>query len=220
LQEGPGERPLFLVHPVEGSVMAYRELAVALGSETTVYGLQCPALDGGPLPGSAEDLARAYRAAIRGAQPAGPYRLGGWSLGGVLAYEIAQQLRAEGEVVELLVLLDTLTPAAQRALEALGALPPVGEAAPNPRAAAVSRALAAATRAYSPAPTAGPLVLIRAAEGPALAPGDGWEALAQGGLRAHTIPGDHHSILTRAGQGPLLGLLRDQLRALPVSRRP
>jgi thioesterase domain-containing protein len=65
---------------------------------------------GEPLPATLEEMAADYVAAIRTVQPAGPYLIGGWSLGGVAAFEVAQQLSAAGERVELLALLDTTLP--------------------------------------------------------------------------------------------------------------
>ena len=59
---------------------------------------------------SLTSLATSHLAAIRGIQPRGPYRLAGFSLGGLIAYEMAQQLRATGEVVEMLFLLDSMAP--------------------------------------------------------------------------------------------------------------
>ncbi len=107
LQKGsPEVRPLFCVHPVGGEVVAYRELALRLGPERPVYGLQSPERP-------VEDvvaMAALYLEAVRQAQPTGPYHLVGWSMGGVVAYEMARQLVAEGERVETLALLDTLSP--------------------------------------------------------------------------------------------------------------
>lgn len=103
---GPG-RPLFLGHPSNGSVFCYRELAKHLGTERHIYGLQSPGLDAEP-PGrlGLEEMARGYVEAVRGVQPEGPYLLAGWSMGGVIAYEIAQQLLKRGERIALLALID------------------------------------------------------------------------------------------------------------------
>jgi amino acid adenylation domain-containing protein len=102
--------PLFCVHPVGGSVLCYAELARQLGPEQPCFGLQAPELAGGaPLP-RVEDRARTYIAAVRRVQPAGPYRLGGWSMGAVVAFEMAQQLTRQGEAVDLLALLDAECP--------------------------------------------------------------------------------------------------------------
>ncbi|NMO17644.1 amino acid adenylation domain-containing protein [Pyxidicoccus fallax] len=102
-------RPLFLVHGGGGGVSGYFELARHLGAHRPVYGLHT---DDTP-PESIEALAREYLAQVRDVQPRGPYRLGGWSFGGLVAYEMACQLQALGEPVELLALMDTLAPGTQ-----------------------------------------------------------------------------------------------------------
>lgn len=106
---GPGPRPpLFCVHAVDGHVLPYGPLAHRLGADQPVYGLMARGLDGpGEPPGSVEALAEEYVDAVRRVQPDGPYRLGGWSLGGLVAWEMARRLEAEGREVELLALFDT-----------------------------------------------------------------------------------------------------------------
>jgi len=107
LQAGSsGRRPLFCVHPVGGEVVAYRELARHLGAGQPVYGLQSP----DPPLEDLREMAARYAAAVREVQPAGPYRIAGWSMGGAVAYEIARQLRTLGERVEVLALIDSLSP--------------------------------------------------------------------------------------------------------------
>ncbi|HEV7667185.1 MAG TPA: amino acid adenylation domain-containing protein [Thermoanaerobaculia bacterium] len=103
-------RPFFFVHPVGGGVFCYTELVRALGDDQPVYGLQSPEGEAVAPPASLEEMAARYRVALRAAQPEGPYRLGGWSMGGVVAYEIARQLVAHGEEVEQLALLDVFAP--------------------------------------------------------------------------------------------------------------
>ncbi len=108
LQAGDGRRPFFCVHPVGGSVLPYAELARRLGPEQPFYGLQARGLDGDEvLPESIPAMAALYVTAVRAVQPHGPYLLGGWSMGGAIAFEMACQLRREGEEVALLALLDT-----------------------------------------------------------------------------------------------------------------
>jgi thioesterase domain-containing protein len=104
-----GRRPFFCVHPIGGNVLAYAELAQRLES-VPFYGLQSPDPAEGAL-GSVERMAEHYLAALRTVQPEGPYRLGGWSMGGVVAYEMARQAVAAGERVELLALIDSAPPA-------------------------------------------------------------------------------------------------------------
>lgn len=100
--------PFFCVHPGGGNVLCYLQLSQHLGPEQPFFGLQCPGVDGVREPlTSAADMAREYVAAIQLAFPHGPYALGGWSVGGVLAYEMAQQLRQAGQRVSLLALLDS-----------------------------------------------------------------------------------------------------------------
>ncbi|MES1245844.1 MAG: amino acid adenylation domain-containing protein [Acidobacteriota bacterium] len=104
--------PFFCVHPVGGGVHYYVHLAKRLGSDQPFYALQAPGPDDRvSLPqDTVEDLASSYVAAVRGLQPQGPYRLGGWSFGGVVAFEMAQQLARQGEEVELLALFDPTMP--------------------------------------------------------------------------------------------------------------
>jgi amino acid adenylation domain-containing protein len=105
--------PLFLVHPAGGNALAYVELATALGSDQPVYGLQSPGLENEQTPlARVEQMSALYLEAIRSVQPEGPYHLAGWSAGGVIAFDMAHQLRGAGHEVALLVLLDTYAPTA------------------------------------------------------------------------------------------------------------
>jgi amino acid adenylation domain-containing protein len=101
-------RPLFLGHPINGSVLCYRDLATRLPIDVPVYGLQARGLedDGEPLT-SVSDMAAELISEMQRLQPKGPYRLGGWSLGGVIALETALLLTQQGEVVEFLAIFDT-----------------------------------------------------------------------------------------------------------------
>jgi amino acid adenylation domain-containing protein len=103
--------PFFCVHPVGGGVFCYRELARYLGPDQPFYGLQARDLIRGHEPHSdLKTMAADYIEAMRSVQPTGPYRVGGWSLGGVTAFEIAQQLHKQGQNVSRLVLIDTVAP--------------------------------------------------------------------------------------------------------------
>ncbi|MEG4117287.1 amino acid adenylation domain-containing protein [Microcoleus sp. N9_B4] len=103
--------PFFCVHPIFGVVFPYVELAFGLGENQPFYGLQPKGIDGESSPlTSIEDMAADYIAALRTVQPKGPYFLGGWSFGGLVAFEMAQQLLAAGDEVALLAVLDTLAP--------------------------------------------------------------------------------------------------------------
>lgn len=101
-------RPFFCVHPVGGHVLCYLDLAAALGAEYPFYGLQAPARrTGGGHDLSLEALADRYLTAIKKVQPEGPYQLGGWSLGGLIAFEMGRQLQRAGEDVSCLALIDS-----------------------------------------------------------------------------------------------------------------
>jgi thioesterase domain-containing protein len=113
IQSRGNRSPLFCVHALFGSVLCFVELARALGTDQPLFGLQSVGLQGDDEPlADIEPMAAAYIAAMRSRRPHGPYRLGGYSMGGVIAYEMARQLREQGESTELLVLFDTYTPAA------------------------------------------------------------------------------------------------------------
>ena len=103
---------LFIVHGVGGNVMELFGFGRRL--DCPVYGLQAKGLDGNAEPNrSIADMAEYYLAAIRQKQPRGPYRLSGYSSGGLIAFEMARRLREQGEEVALLALLDTQTHASQ-----------------------------------------------------------------------------------------------------------
>jgi amino acid adenylation domain-containing protein len=113
IQPGGKRRPLFLIHPAGGHVFPYVHLANRLGSNQPCYGLQARGLEEGQEPHKRiEEMAAFYIDAVRTVQAKGPYLLGGWSMGGVVAFEMAQQLHALGENTALLALLDTRIPSA------------------------------------------------------------------------------------------------------------
>ncbi|MER6348134.1 amino acid adenylation domain-containing protein [Streptomyces sp. NPDC001595] len=103
-----GERtPLFAVHPAGGIAWCYAGLTARLGPGQPVYGIQARGLVGDePLPRTLHEEAVDYAERIRAIRPHGPYRLLGWSVGGVLAHTVAVLLQEAGEEVELLALLD------------------------------------------------------------------------------------------------------------------
>jgi amino acid adenylation domain-containing protein len=110
IQPHGSKRPLFFVHPSGGGVLGYIHLSRRLGVEQPFYAFQSPGLYGEGSHTTIESMAAEYVGALRLAQPEGPYQLGGWSLGGVIALEMAQQLQKQGDKVTLLALLDTRVP--------------------------------------------------------------------------------------------------------------
>jgi len=113
IQPSGNRRPFFLIHPAGGHVFPYVHLAHNLGSDQPCYGLQARGLEEGQEPHTRiEDMAAYYINAMRTVQNEGPYLLGGWSMGGVVAFEMAQQLHVQGQRVALLALLDARIPTA------------------------------------------------------------------------------------------------------------
>lgn len=110
VRTGPGARKLFLVHPLGGTVLCYHALAEHLAPTWSLYGLQSPSLSGVDGTATVTELAARYVADIRSEQPEGPYHLGGWSLGGAIAFEMARQLADAGERVADVVIMDVEPP--------------------------------------------------------------------------------------------------------------
>ncbi|MEM7674541.1 MAG: SDR family NAD(P)-dependent oxidoreductase [Myxococcota bacterium] len=109
--ESSDKTPFFLVAGMFGNVLNLRNLAGLVGRDRPFYGLQARGLFGDQEPHETfEEAAQDYITEIRTVQPHGPYLLGGFSGGGITAYEIAQQLLADGEEIALLVMLDTILP--------------------------------------------------------------------------------------------------------------
>ncbi len=109
---GEGTQPrLYLVHGVGGGMFwGYSNLARHLGSDQPLYAFRSRGLDGQPELPTIEEMAASYVADLRAQQPAGPYLLGGYCFGGIVAYEMARQLRAAGQEVALLALINGSPP--------------------------------------------------------------------------------------------------------------
>ena len=109
--DGGKKTPFFLVAGMFGNVLNLRHLAHLIGTDRPFYGLQARGLLGGDEPHrDLVEAARDYIAEIRQVQPKGPYMVGGFSGGGLAAYEIAHQLKAAGEEVAAVIMLDTPLP--------------------------------------------------------------------------------------------------------------
>lgn len=241
-----GNRPhgLFLL---AGAHM-YRELAHRLQVDMPVYGLfsqtEIDLLEwpvDRPLPAvSVDSLAEAYLQIIRTQQPHGPYHLGGYSVGGVLAYEVGQRLLAMGEDVALLVMLDCAMPGKGwkrlkagivrrarmfqregwghllhlyrqwRALEAAGTVP----------GGRRNEAYARAIREYRARPGRMPGVFFQAAGDASTAPAYGWDQLLSR-LNIVRVPGTHGDILEMPNVEVLATQLNTQLASvLPPVEEP
>ena len=111
IQPQGSKPPLFFVHPVGGNILCYYELSLHLSSDQPFYGLQALGLNGESQPYTRiEDMAAKYIEALREIQPNGPYFLGGWSMGGIVAFEMATQLLRHGDQVDMLAMLDSPAP--------------------------------------------------------------------------------------------------------------
>ena len=107
IQPNGSRPPFFCVHGFGGSVIGYTDLARLLGSDQPVYGLQARGLEGDEEPHTRiEEMAAYYIQAMQAVQPDGPYYLGGYCFGGVVAFEMARQLQAVGQSVARLVVFE------------------------------------------------------------------------------------------------------------------
>jgi amino acid adenylation domain-containing protein len=231
-----GSKPsMFCVHGGGGTVMVYRELAQHLGPDQPMYGLQAQGLDGKqPRLNRVEDMAAHYLKEIRAVQPEGPYFLGGLSFGGTVAFEMAQQLQAQGQQVGLLFLFDTFPKGYETKsvlLRKLWLMPRneqfeyIGRKIRQyqlkkriyrhflPRALKdVREAINQAGVQYTLRPYAGAVALFCASEKSLRGVRDpyaGWQSLAGGGLEVYEIPGGHVSILAE----PQVRVLAQHLQA-------
>ncbi|MEJ5103705.1 amino acid adenylation domain-containing protein [Chryseobacterium sp. MYb328] len=100
---GAAGQPLFLVHPIGGSVFCYNQLARLMDPETPVYGFHATGNESQDV----VKMAAAYIKDMKSVQPEGPYCIGGWSFGGIISFEMARQLELMGEKVEDLFLIDS-----------------------------------------------------------------------------------------------------------------
>lgn len=230
---GPG---LFLL---AGADM-YRQLARRLGLQTPVYGvfsqteidlLQRPPGEAPPAV-SIDTLADEYLALIRSVQPQGPYFLGGFSIGGVLAYAVAQRLKREGETLGLVLLLDPMLPGwslrhvamgVRRRLrllrqEGIGHLLHLVRVVRHQAAhrhepgQQRNRLYGQAIRAYNAAPADLPVLFLQAAGDASTAPAYGWRSLVPG-LTLERVPGKHMDILDIPNVDVLAGFVRTHLEA-------
>jgi amino acid adenylation domain-containing protein len=242
-----GSKPaFFFVHGMGGTVLRFRDLARHMAPDQPFFGIQAPGLDGAqPCLHSVEEMAEVYLEDLRSAQPEGPYYLGGYSLGGYVAMEMAHRLLAQGEEVRALVLLDTYAGGSQSLLDRFLALSRAQQMAYMKRRARlyrknfrrrieflflpsavkeVRRACAAAGDRYQIKPYPEKILLFRAGEKGLRGleeAGQGWEKYAIGGLEIHELNGDHGNILNEPNVQFLAAELRQCLeRAQSEGSRP
>ncbi|MEO5878172.1 MAG: thioesterase domain-containing protein, partial [Streptosporangiaceae bacterium] len=200
-----GERPpLFCVHPGAGMSWPYAGLLPHLDPAQPVYGLQTRVLlEPGYRAWSIEEMARDYLAAIRQVQPHGPYRLLGWSFGGLLAHAMAAALQAEGQDVELLALMDAYPVPPQEAVLTETELGEIEDAVRADRVLAgfteqeVTALVKAATGhahlmcAHRPTTFKGDVVFFTAAENASGTKAALWNPFVEGMVKVHHIDHPH-----------------------------
>jgi amino acid adenylation domain-containing protein len=212
-------RPLFVVHTMGGNLFHYYDLARRLDAEQTVYGLQARGVYGAGCPDhTVEAIAAHCIDSMRTVQPDGPYLVAGFSSGGVVAFEMAQQLAAARQPVALLALLDTYPPQAGTAriwIEELNAirrrklkLRHLQELAYFSvlhllnldglrRMRTVGEAHRWAHWSYRPRPYAHPIAFFVAKVSAERAGADnlGWIRWANDNVRIHRLPGNHGDLV-------------------------
>jgi amino acid adenylation domain-containing protein len=233
IQPEGSKPPFFCIHGVGGNVVGFRDLGRHMGPTHPFYGLQARGLDGRQMHLSTiEEMASHYLREIASIQPRGPYFFGGFSLGGLVAYEMAQQLKVRGEEVGLLVLFDTypgnLKPLSRSLLKSLRMpsrqlLSLVSRSIRRrsrvmwrmltfPRALReVFQANSRAAGLYRLRPYAGPATLFRASEQSPRNSDDpyaAWHDLLPAGLEIQDIPGSHNGILVE----PEVAVLAERLK--------
>src|SRR5215469_18549858 len=99
--------PLYCIHSISGEVTSFTRMAEKLGTDRRIYGFQAPRDKmSAEFASSVPDIAGHYVEILMAFQPEGPLMLGGWSVGGPIALEMAQQLKARGRTVALLMVVD------------------------------------------------------------------------------------------------------------------
>jgi acetoacetyl-CoA synthetase len=218
LRDGSKRPPVFIAHGLGGSVIDFFQPVKHLKSDHPIYGMQARGIDGLDEPlDRIEDMAEFHLNAIREVQPQGPYALMGYSLGGLVALEMAQRLSASGESVALLAMLDAYphirylllgqrirlaARQARRGLRALGSLrgsgpyqPPAGVSLTPAMQRVRASAYLALTR-YRPRFYRGEIKFVRAEISTSFPADAGavWSPLAEN-VEVATVPGDHLGII-------------------------
>ncbi len=219
LKSGNADPPVFLMHGLGGNIMEFFGLVKHLQTSHAVYGLQARGMDGLEEPlSSIEQMAKFHVDAIRELQPHGPYLLAGYSLGGLVAIEMARHLLGTGEEIVLLVMIDSYPPlryaplaqrlrvyarkAMNRARQMLRSTPPrqsehnLGRVF-TPPMLKVQMAARKALVDYQPRAYPGRIRFVRAGD-PLHFPDDParvWTKFV-GQMEVQTVPGDHQELLT------------------------
>jgi len=239
LQTGGTKPTFFFVHGLGGTVMRFHELARHMVPDQPFYCFQAQGMDGKlPCLDRVEEMASLYLEHLRAAQPEGPYFLGGYSFGGLVALEMARRLLEEQEEIRVLTLVDTYLPAPHEGRSLLvkffglstpqklaylkkratrygrGIKRRIDALSLPPAIKAVREACAVAESRYKPQVYAGSVVLFRASEKALRGLDDvqgGWNEYAAGGIEVHEIDGDHGNILNEPQVRQLAAEIRTRL---------
>jgi amino acid adenylation domain-containing protein len=240
LQAEGSRPPFFFVHGLGGTVLRFHELARHMVPDQPFHGIQAPGLNGKqPCLNRVDDMATYYLEQLRGVQPEGPYFLGGYSFGGLVALEMARRLVEGGQVVGLLALVDTYPGVPKSAGSLIGTFFSLSSeqklaylkkritryrkgikrrvdmlSMPRPLIN-VREACAVAERSYSPQVYPGKIVLFRASEKALRGlddPQGGWARYAAAGLEIHEIDADHGNILNEPQVRHLAAEIRTSLQ--------
>ncbi len=115
IKPGGSKRPLFIIHGAGLNVLLFNTLKDLMDPEQPIYGIQARGMDGAqPILTSLEEIVDAYTREIKSVQPTGPYALAGFSLGGLIAFELARQLKARGDLVDFIGVFDTYAESSQK----------------------------------------------------------------------------------------------------------
>ena len=239
LQTG-GRKPIFFfVHGLGGTVMRFHELAQHMVPDQPFFCFQAQGMDGKlPCLNSVEDMASLYLEHLRAAQPEGPYFLGGYSFGGLVALEMARRLVSAQEEVRALTLVDTYLPTPTKGQSLLGKFFALSReqklAYLKKRSTRYARGIkrridaislpqsikdvregcAVAEQKYQPQVYSGRVVLFRASEKALRGlddPQEGWRKYAADGVEVHEIDGDHGNILNEPQVKQLAAEIRSRL---------
>lgn len=239
LQTGGSKPIFFFVHGLGGTVMRFHELAVHMVPDQPFYCFQAQGMDGKlPCLNRVEGMSSLYLEHLRNAQPHGPYFLGGYSFGGLVALEMARRLAEQREEVRALILVDTYLPTGKNGESLLGKFFGLSteqklaylkkratryargikrriDAISLPQAIKdVREACAVAEKKYQPQVYDGRVVLFRASEKALRGlddPQEGWRKHAAGGIEVHEIDGDHGNILNEPQVRQLAAEIRSRL---------
>jgi len=233
INEEGKQLPLFLIHPGGGTVFCYLPLANILGDDQPLYGIQDPAvLDSTQKFTSLEEMATSYIKYIKEIQPKGPYYLGGYSFGGVVAWEIVNQLILKGEEVDCLMLFDSWakTPPEFKSREFFDQIMKQYNTeyeddleifGPNHTANSLDLAWSRLqlSMAYKPKKLSCKVVLFKAHDVVDIykkyhAKCNRWSKFVKGPIEVHLVPGYHHNIFSSDNVHTLGGVLKTSLESI------